>query len=87
MNILAHSTGFVIYDGDSVSNNPSKQYANWKRTEFNVSVEKPSGPTKLELLPNSTNSIFNGVVPTSIDGTTALTLSLNPVKSRSLQTD
>lgn len=81
MSTLTHSTGFVLYDDSNVSNNPSTQFGNWKKSQYNITVSKPSGPTKYNILPGATQNVFSGVRTLTFDGTTQFTLSLNPVKS------
>lgn len=81
MSILTHSTAFVLYDGEDVSNNPSEQFGNWKRTSYNITVSKPQGPSQSFLAPGSTSTIFSGVRSVTLDGTSVFSMLANNVSS------
>lgn len=77
---FSHTVGYVVYDDTVLTNNPSKQFGNWKRSSYNISVDKPSGPQELWVQPGATVSPFSGT-RTLTYTSPQFNLTLNPVKS------
>lgn len=80
MPILNESTSLVIYDDNGVSNAPLHRFIDWRKSILNVIVNKPLN-RQYTIPSNSIQSIFNGVRTTSIDGTTAFDIILNPINN------
>lgn len=77
--VFSHTIGYVVYDEDTLTNNPSKQYGNWKRGNYNIPVDKPAGPQELVIPAGGTVTPFSGV-KTITHASAEFTLSVNPVK-------
>jgi hypothetical protein len=73
-----HSTHLIYGDGDFTTNNPQRRYVDWSRHVVSVAVENPSART-YDLMPGEERVIFSGTRSTSVDETTAFTLTLSPV--------
>ena len=78
---LTHTVGYVIYDDTVSTNNPSQQFGNWKRSQYNIEVSKPSGPQSLVILPGTTVTPFSGTRSLGLGVGSTFGLTLNPVKS------
>ncbi len=77
--IFTHTAGYVIYEDTSLTNNPSKQFGNWKRSNYNIEVTKPSGPQELQILPGATVTAFSGTRSLGFGSNSQFALTLNPV--------
>lgn len=79
---MAESLNFISdiisYEDLPQNNNPSRRVTDWKREIRGVNVNETSSQ-KIILLPNETRSVFNGVVLTTIDGTTELDLTITSI--------
>jgi hypothetical protein len=65
----------LSYGDTTASSNPSRHYINWKRSILKMDVEN-SDTNPLEIDPGASKVVFDGTRSTSIDGTTAWSLSL-----------
>lgn len=79
-----HST-IVMYGDEAATSNPQRRFTDWSRHATNVLVDQPA-IREYVAQPGELLSIFSGVRSTSIDGTTAFALTLNPVKSSTYRT-
>jgi hypothetical protein len=79
--IFTHTAGYVVYDDSVLTNNPSKQFGNWKRSSYNIEVEKPSGPQELYVPNGSSVVAFSGTRAITTNASTDFNLQLNPVKT------
>jgi hypothetical protein len=86
MSILSHSTAYVLYAGQEVSNNPSQQYGNWKRNQYSLEVNNPSGPTEYTIPPGQSMTAFSGSYTLGLNGSSAFTLSI-PVAAPTYRLD
>lgn len=75
-----HSTIVMHGDGETATQNPQRRFVDWSRHIVGVKVDQPSVREYIAQ-PGELLNIFSGVRSTSIDGTTAFGLTLNPVKS------
>jgi hypothetical protein len=78
VSILNSLSTVTIYDDSSTTNSPQQSFVNWKRNVLSMSVNNPTN-TRLKVLPGQTLNVFNGTTATLIDGTSAFSISLNPV--------
>jgi len=76
MSILTHSTALAIYEDTDATNNPLEGLQEWRKSHSNITVSKPS-VSKHTAIPQSTLTVFNGTRSTSINGTSAFSLTLN----------
>lgn len=75
-----HSTIVMHGDGETATQNPKRRFVDWSRHVVGVQVDQPSVREYIAQ-PGELLSVFSGTRSTSIDGTTAFTLTLNPVAS------
>lgn len=68
----------VAFDDLAESNEPSLKYVDWKRNQKGISVSVPKSEGA-KIPAGGTFTFFDGTRATSIDGTTAFTLTLNPL--------
>lgn len=80
MSIFTESLALVIYEDANSSNNPLERIVSWQKSLINIAVENPLS-RKYSVPPNSSLTIFNGTVATSINGTTVVGIALNPTNS------
>lgn len=66
-----------IYEDASVTNNPAKNNVRWTNTIEGIEVSEPESRS-LRVAGKQTETLFSGVVPTSIDGTTTFDLTIKP---------
>lgn len=75
-----HSNIVMHNDDDSTTSNPQRRFTDWSRHLTNVVVDQPSIREYIAQ-PGELLSIFSGTRTTLIDGTTAFSIALNPVKA------
>lgn len=77
LNINAHILAFS--DADTGTSQPRFRNVDWAPSRTQLPVDDPMN-RPFTLAPGETRNIFNGQRSLTIDGTTVMTLSLNPVK-------
>lgn len=74
MSIFNYISQVVAYDDEELTNSPLKKVVDWKRSLLSIPVSNPKTET-YDIDPNVEKLIFDGTRSTSIDNTTAFSLS------------
>jgi hypothetical protein len=76
MSILNVTIQSLAYDDDAgLSNNPNRRAWDWTRNLSNIPISNPTSD-KIRLAPGASATIFNGTVPSGLDGTSVLSMNL-----------
>ena len=75
-----HSIHLIYGDNEVATANPKRLYVDWTRDVNNLTVENPHARS-YEIDPGASLALFSGFRVSSIDGTTAFSLSLSPLST------
>jgi hypothetical protein len=80
MSVFNEYTALAIYQDASPNNNPQNRMADWRQNVVNVSVDNPLNE-KFSIPPSGQQLVFSGSRVTTIDNTSAFSITINPTNS------
>jgi hypothetical protein len=80
MSIFNEYTALTCYQDANPSSNPQNRMVDWRQNVVNVAVDNPLNE-KFSIPPAGQQTVFSSAVSTSIDGTTAFQITINPTNS------